>query len=209
MDPIFYLQDTARFQCRLSKLNSNLQWFKDGVRILPSDRVVYSIKGDLLSLTIHNAHLEDQGNYRCMVDTQHTDATLTVERMSTCLTVVSDTTSFFMLLNLAIPATFTKFLPKTWTVNSGEPLELSCQLSKPNARVTWLKDGLPLDDRCLTKNEGLRYNLYVPHAVEPGRYTIRIDDADGQESTCQVSVEGMSIFSRRIKRLTCLGIFPF
>lgn len=74
------LQETARFQCRLSKLSSNVQWFKEGVRILPSDRVVYSIKGDLLTLTIHNAQVEDEGNYRCMVDNQHTDATLTVDR---------------------------------------------------------------------------------------------------------------------------------
>jgi hypothetical protein len=112
--------------------------------------------------------------------------------------------SSFVLLTLAIPAMFTKFLPKTWTVNSGEPLELSCQLSKPNARVVWLKDGLPLGDRGLAKNEGLRYSLCVPHGVEPGRYTIRIDDADGQESTCQVSVEGMSAVCHRIKRHTFL-----
>ncbi len=45
-----------------------MQWFKEGVRISPSDRVVYSIKGDLLSLTIHNAQLEDEGNYRSTVD---------------------------------------------------------------------------------------------------------------------------------------------
>ncbi len=74
------IQETARFQCRLSKLSSNVQWFKDGIRILPSERVVYSIKGDLLTLTIHNAQIEDEGNYRCMIDNQHTDATLTVER---------------------------------------------------------------------------------------------------------------------------------
>ncbi|CAF3273903.1 unnamed protein product, partial [Rotaria sp. Silwood2] len=36
--------DTARFQCHLSKLCSNIQWFKDGIRILPSDRIVYSVK---------------------------------------------------------------------------------------------------------------------------------------------------------------------
>ncbi len=47
------------------------------------------------------------------------------------------------------------------------------------------------------KNEGLRYSLYIPHGIQPGRYTIRIDDGHGQESSCQVSVEGMSIsFSR-------------
>ena len=86
---------------------------------------------------------------------------------------------------------FTKYLPKTWTVDSGEPLELSCQLSKPNVRVTWLKDGVPIGDWGQTKNQGLRYSLYVPSSVEPGRYTIRLGDQDGLESSCQVSVEGM------------------
>lgn len=62
-------------------MSSNVQWFKDGIRIVPSDRVVYSIKADLLTLTIHNAQPEDQGNYRCSVEDLHTDATLTVERM--------------------------------------------------------------------------------------------------------------------------------
>jgi len=41
------------------------------------------------------------------------------------------------------------------------------------------------------KNEGLRYSLYIPHGIQPGRYTIRIDDNSGQESSCQVSVEGI------------------
>jgi membrane carboxypeptidase/penicillin-binding protein PbpC len=98
---------------------------------------------------------------------------------------------------LALPAIFTKYLPKTWTVYGDEPLELSCQLSKGNVRVIWLRDGIPIDDKNQIKNEGLRYSLYIPHGIQPGRYTIRIDDNNGQESSCQVSVEGMKmIFSR-------------
>ena len=172
--------DTARFQCRLSKISSNIQWFKDGIRIVPSDRTVYSVKGDLLSLTIHNAQLEDQGNYRCMVDNQHTDATLTVE---------------------PLPAMFTKYLPKTWTVFGDEPLELSCQLSKSNVPVTWLRDGLPIDDQTQIRNDGLRYSLLIPHGAQPGRYTIRIDDGQGLESTCQVSVENQAENDRKKPRI--------
>ncbi|CAF1031742.1 unnamed protein product [Rotaria sordida] len=172
--------DTARFQCRLSKISSNVQWFKDGVRISPSERVVYSIKGDLLSLTIHNAQIEDQGNYRCVVDSQHTDGTLTVE---------------------PLPAVFIKYLPKTWTVYGEQPLELSCQLSKPNVRVTWLRDGAPVGDKTQIRNEGLRYSLYIPHGILPGRYTIRLDDADGQESSCQVSVEDLAENERKKPRI--------
>lgn len=50
------------------------------MRILPSERVMYSIKGDSLTLIIHNAQPSDEGNYRCVVDNLHTDGTLTVER---------------------------------------------------------------------------------------------------------------------------------
>jgi membrane carboxypeptidase/penicillin-binding protein PbpC len=92
---------------------------------------------------------------------------------------------------IALPAVFMKYLPKTWTVYTDEPLELSCQLSKPNVRVIWLRDGIPIDEKSQIKNEGLRYSLYVPHGAQPGRYTIRIDDNSGQESSCQVSVEGI------------------
>ncbi|CAF3839702.1 unnamed protein product [Rotaria sp. Silwood1] len=139
-----HLLDTARFQCRLSKLSSNIQWFKDGIRILPSERIVYSVKGDLLTLTIHNAQIEDEENYRCMVDNQHTDATLTVE---------------------PLPAIFVRYLPKVWTVY------------------------------------GLRYSLYIRHGVQSGRYTIRIDDIHGQESSCQVSVEDLAEIERKKPRI--------
>ena len=64
----------------MSKISSDVQWFKDGIRILPSEHIVYSVKGDILTLTIHNAQMEDEGNYRCIIDNQHTSGTLTVER---------------------------------------------------------------------------------------------------------------------------------
>lgn len=56
-----------------------------------------------------------------------------------------------------------------------------------------MKDGIPLGDKAHARNEGLRYSLSIPHGVEPGRYTIRIDDVDGKESSCQVSVEGIEL----------------
>ncbi|CAF4880912.1 unnamed protein product [Rotaria sp. Silwood1] len=115
-----------------------------GIRILPSERIVYSVKGDLLTLTIHNAQIEDEENYRCMVDNQHTDATLTVE---------------------PLPAIFVRYLPKVWTVY------------------------------------GLRYSLYIRHGVQSGRYTIRIDDIHGQESSCQVSVEDLAEIERKKLRI--------
>jgi hypothetical protein len=105
--------------------------------------------------------------------------------------------SIYFPINLALPISFVKYLPKTWTVYGNEPLELSCQLSKPNVKVTWLKDGLPIDNKGQMKNDGLRYSLHIPHGVEPGRYTIKIDD---QESSCQVSTEGIR-FVDKAKRL--------
>jgi hypothetical protein len=51
------------------------------------------------------------------------------------------------------------------------------------------------------KNEGLRYSLYVPHGVQPGRYTIRIDDGNGLESSCQVTVEGMKSLVHRFRSI--------
>jgi hypothetical protein len=104
-------------------------------------------------------------------------------------------------LNLALPATFVKYLPKTWTVYGDEPLELSCQLSKPNVRVIWLRDGIPIDDKTQIKNEGVRYSLYIPHGAQPGKYTIRIDDNNGLESSCQVTVEDLAENERKKPRI--------
>lgn len=144
--------------------------------------------------------MEDQGNYRCMIDNQHTDATLTVERMFGFLLIKYSFKINIQKFNLALPATFIKYLPKTWAIYSDEPLDLSCQLSKPNVPVSWLRDGIPIDDKTQFKNDGLRYSLHIPHGAQPGRYTIRIDDNSGQESNCQVSVEGKhkKIFLYRI-----------
>ena len=94
---------------------------------------------------------------------------------------------------VAIAAVFTKYLPKTWTVYSDEALELSCHISKPNVPVIWSRDGVPIDDKTQTGNDGLRYSLSIPHGAQPGRYTIRIDDGHGLESACQVSVDGKEI----------------
>ncbi|CAF1342008.1 unnamed protein product, partial [Didymodactylos carnosus] len=169
-------EDTIRFQCRISKLSSNVKWYKDGVRLTPSDRLVYSVKNDLLTLIIHNVQMEDAGNYRCMVDDEHTDGSLLVE---------------------PLPILFTKMLPKTRILYNAEPLSLTCQLSKPNVKVTWFKDGIPLksdDPRVQAKSEGLRYTLSIrgPTTIEDeGLYTIKIDN-DDKESSCQVSVEDLA-----------------
>lgn len=99
---------------------------------------------------------------------------------------------------LAIPAVFTKYLPKTWTVYGEEPLELSCHISKANVPVIWSRDGIPIDDRNQIANEGLRYSLHIPRGIQPGRYTIRINDDRGLESSCQVSVDGKKTLIARI-----------
>lgn len=99
---------------------------------------------------------------------------------------------------LAIPAVFTKYLPKTGTVYGEEPLELSCHISKANVPVIWSRDGIPIDDRNQIANEGLRYSLHIPRGIQPGRYTIRINDDRGLESSCQVSVDGKKTLIARI-----------
>lgn len=103
--------------------------------------------------------------------------------------------SLILFLFLALTIVFTKHLPKTWEINSDEPLELSCHLSKPNVNVTWLRDGVPISDNSQAKNEGLRYSLYIPRGAEPGRYTIRLGGPSELESSCQVSILGRVVIS--------------
>lgn len=80
-------------------------------------------------------------------------------------------------------------------------MELSCQISKPNVRVIWLKDGKVLIEKEQMRNEGLRYSLFIPHDVQSGLYTIRIDDNNGQESNCQVTVEDLRENERKKPRI--------
>jgi len=81
------------------------------------------------------------------------------------------------------------------TVTEGQPLRLSCSLSKENCQVIWLKDDQEIkvnddeeeDSRFIATNDGRSYRLEVKESkmTDAGIYTIKVED---KQQTCQVVI---------------------
>lgn len=86
---------------------------------------------------------------------------------------------------------------------SGEPLVLECEVSRENAEVRWLKDGveLELDGDVTVTEEGLirRLTILSPSGKDSGKYTC---DAGGDAIDFKVNVkrETFDIFSITVSK---------
>ena len=84
------------------------------------------------------------------------------------------------MLFSAIPLTFTKPLEDV-SVEKSETVTLTCELSKPNQKVKWLKNGKPL-----TTKEKNRYKI----TVDGTKHTLVIPKSeleDAADFTCTVN----------------------
>ena len=170
------LKDTKTFEqfsvaleCEVSKPNRPVKWHKDGKEIKGDARRKLSMDGTLHSLTIRKASMEDDGRYTVTVGDQSTSARLTVQE--------------------AAP-TFTTDLKNT-KVKASEPATFTCELSKPNKKVTWLKNGKELkpDKSQEIKVEGKKHLLIVKNtsSADSGEYTCKIGD---ENTAAKLIVEG-------------------
>lgn len=82
------------------------------------------------------------------------------------------------------------------TITEGQPLRLSCTLSKDNCQVTWLKGDEeinvnPEDEniRYKASQDGRVYRLEVKESKmeDTGMYTIKVED---KQLSCQVVITG-------------------
>jgi len=81
------------------------------------------------------------------------------------------------------------------TVTEGQPLKLSCTLSKENCQVLWLKDDQEIkldneeeqDNRFIPTNDGRVYRLEIKESkmIDAGIYTIKVED---KQQSCQVII---------------------
>ena len=90
-------------------------------------------------------------------------------------------------------AQFTVPLKEVQSVE-GQTVEMSCELSKPDQKVTWLKDGVELkpDDRFEVVVDGCLHRLTIRNATleDEAEYTVRLTDDVSTKAT--LWVEGMS-----------------
>ena len=95
------------------------------------------------------------------------------------------------------PVEFTRSLENV-TVVEGQPLKLSCTLTKDNCQVIWLKDDVEIklddseDNRFVASHDGRIYRLEVKESKldDAGSYTMKVED---KQQTAQVTITGENL----------------
>ncbi|CAF3878648.1 unnamed protein product, partial [Adineta steineri] len=162
-------------ECETNKpLQDNLAvWTRNGQPLThsPLDGILIKTLDKVHTLTIYECKMKDDGQYQCTIK----------QASTTCLVKMNEA-----------PVEFVRPL-ENLTVTEGQPLKLSCTLSKENCTVIWLKDNeeIPMtadeNNRFEATNDGRVYRLEVKESkmIDGGMYTIKVED---KEQSCQVTV---------------------
>ena len=103
------------------------------------------------------------------------------------------------IFNLVTEAHVTFTAPlKDIKIPEKEYVVLECEVSKPDVKLKWFKDGKEIkpDKKkgIITKTEGRKHSLTIPSAMvdDSGKYTLEVGD---NKTECKLTVEGSSIFN--------------
>ncbi|KAK9519341.1 hypothetical protein VZT92_022077 [Zoarces viviparus] len=112
-------QGDVCLQCEISKETVTPVWRKDGMVLTADDKHELLQFGKSMTLIVHSLSKDDAGQYTCDLGTSQTKAKVTVHEKPVHI--------FRELLNVkAVP---------------GEDAELSCEITKPEVTIRWLKNG--------------------------------------------------------------------
>ncbi|XP_025759571.1 obscurin-like protein 1 isoform X3 [Oreochromis niloticus] len=149
-------------RCELSHdPSAHVDWFKDGVKVLPQNNVEVQSDGLTRTLLIPSAEGADAGTYEC--STKDDTVTFKVD--------VKGRSSQIMPLPLS---------EKYKLIAAGCPIILQCEVSDPVAQVSWFKDDLELF--CKTgldmKRDGNFRKLMIHSAKvsDSGLYSCKLAD---------------------------------
>ncbi|XP_026127148.1 obscurin-like protein 1 isoform X22 [Carassius auratus] len=119
-------QDNLLLCCQVSRSDASAQWYKDGVELKPSDNVLIEAENTIRRLIVLSAQLTDSGMYTCRAG----DSALTFK--------VNVREPPVMIVYPKEDVHLDRYVP--------EEIVLSCELSRPNGKVTWFKDGQKLQE---------------------------------------------------------------
>nr|XP_055070971.1 obscurin-like protein 1 isoform X13 [Misgurnus anguillicaudatus] len=115
-------------KCELSDANAQVLWCKDGTELSPNSGLDFQRDGNMRKLTVQSAQLSDTGHYTCHVP--------------------GDSISFKVHVQ-APPVRFSKLpeIARNKFIEAGCPIILQCEISDPTSQVSWLKDGVQLQEQ--------------------------------------------------------------
>ncbi|XP_075037076.1 obscurin-like protein 1 isoform X2 [Mixophyes fleayi] len=112
--------------CEVSRENAPVRWYKDGAEVEDDENIRLESDGRLRRLVILCAQTQDSGEFVC-------DA--------------RDDSVFYYVKVTEPPVKFVNTSEDTELAGvSGEPVELSCEISRDNARVRWYRDGVEVEE---------------------------------------------------------------
>ncbi|XP_063285407.1 obscurin-like protein 1 isoform X2 [Pelobates fuscus] len=140
--------------CEVSRQNAVVRWYKDGERVEESERIMLESDGSLRRLVIVSSQLQDSGEFVCDAGDDSAFYNVTVKEPPVKIVNTGDDTDHHCL--------------------SGERVELSCELSRESALVTWYKDGMEVEESedVILQSYGKHRRLIIPvaKAQDSGEY---------------------------------------
>lgn len=167
LDLQFGAPGRVELRCEVAPAGSQVRWYKDGLEVEASDVLQLGAEGPIRTLTLPHAEPEDAGEYVCET---HDEA---------------------VTFNVSLAEPPVQFLapeaaPSPLCVAPGDPVVLSCELSRAGALVFWSHNGRPVQE-----GEGLELHAEGPRrilcirAADPahaGLYTCQSGAAPGAPS---------------------------
>ncbi|XP_038646091.1 obscurin-like protein 1a isoform X2 [Scyliorhinus canicula] len=164
----YLLSECIVLTCELSRSNAEVTWYKDGLEIEGSDNVKMESHGVHRSLIVQKAGTEDSGEYVC-------DA--------------GDDSIFYDITVKEPPVKIVNCSAPTMSVLTGGEVDLSCELSRPEAEVRWYKDGVEVErsTRTMMEVDGACRRLTIRLATMEDRGTYVCDTVE-DTATFEVTV---------------------
>uniref|UniRef100_A0A480HSE2 Obscurin-like protein 1 n=1 Tax=Sus scrofa TaxID=9823 RepID=A0A480HSE2_PIG len=167
LDLQFGAPGRVELRCEVAPAGSQVRWYKDGLEVEASDVLQLGAEGPIRTLTLPHAEPEDAGEYVC------------------------ETRDEAVTFNVSLAEPPVQFLapeaaPSPLCVAPGDPVVLSCELSRAGALVFWSHNGRPVQE-----GEGLELHAEGPRrilcirAADPahaGLYTCQSGAAPGAPS---------------------------
>uniref|UniRef100_A0ABM5F7Q2 Obscurin-like protein 1 isoform X2 n=1 Tax=Pogona vitticeps TaxID=103695 RepID=A0ABM5F7Q2_9SAUR len=158
---IYQVSERVVMACELSRMDAAVCWYKDGEEVEENDGLLLENEGPHRRLIIVAAQAQDTGEFVC------------------------DTGADSIFFNITIKEPPVQILhpversleKHVWAF---ERLELSCEVSIPDATVRWFKDGLEVDEtpNLLLQTEGAHHHLVIlqTSAEDAGEYICETKD---------------------------------
>uniref|UniRef100_A0A669QNP8 Obscurin n=1 Tax=Phasianus colchicus TaxID=9054 RepID=A0A669QNP8_PHACC len=155
--------------CETSKPDCPVKWCKDGKSLRNSSKYNISRSGFEAKLVIYGAEERDSGRYECEAGAAKSSAVITVKEM---------------------PVLFKQEL-QNQEAKEGKEIKLTCELSKPDTPVKWMKEGTVLyaSEKYEFKQHGTVAELIIRDvtSIDAGDYTCTAGEL---KTTAQVKVQG-------------------